>query len=878
MNVLSEVENKAIILKGQGNVFFSQGNYANAISCYNQAIEIDIKFKEAWLNKALCHEKLNQRQEALEALTQGIIIDPLYAKAIYNKANILISMQHYELAIETIDCYLAQDGKAEEIISLRKDCSHKEVMRLGGKNSPLGEKAILTLPKQEIKPSKQPSKQKSSTSKMSLPQQFTAAIKSGNFAAVQAIIEAGVSVNALLTTGEFPQYLSHKMGESPNPFNIEGLLSFQQAQPKFGESPLYLAASLGKLEIVDFLLRHNAEVNKRENYGLTPLMVSISKGYIQVALRLLAEPNIMVNLAVQDGSTALSFACEKGLKTVVEVIITKGADIKQADKDGETPLIIAATHNQSEIIKLLLEAGASPNQCKPNGVSPLFLAAQGDQLEGVKRLVFFGADLERIRRSDRINALLIAACNGCMDTVFYLLACGANPAVTCIDHRSALDYAKGNNHLALYTHLVNYQKKYSICSAENKKGMDLFKKGDYQSALTIFESLSKQYIVLYHKITSIDLATCFYNIAECHIGLGQIEDATKYLKKYYGVFLELFGETNILTVQAKLECDNSLKKCLSRDRLAIEINTRIDMKATEKSVFQLPEEISPSILFSSSEALPKNNYQPGFFSDKVSDPQDIFSAIVQKDFNKLRWFIQNGSNVNAHATGGGKTPLHLAVQTHQEEMVDLLIEAKADVNATTKTQTAPLHVAAQNGNSVIINKLLDAEAKIDIVSDVGCTPLHEAAANGHQNAVITLVTRGANTELKDYRFDLTPYQLAGIYKKHNITAILKPELINDLIYKPAIEFIKTAFKNKYNQSVIWKIYHSQNNIHAKANMNFTLEKDAKLYVEKLHFIGLTKAFTKQTEKGWELIVPNLNEVLSNCRIGQKYSESVQKSF
>ncbi len=240
----------------------------------------------------------------------------------------------------------------------------------------------------------------------------------------------------------------------------------------------------------------------------------------------------------------------------------------------------------------------------------------------------------------------------------------------------------------------------------------------------------------------------------------------------------------------------------------------------------------------------------------------IMSAIIKRNMDQLKQLIQEKVDVNIYAPGGRKTPLHLAVELQQEAMVELLLESNASANAITKTGKTPLNVAAQMGNVCIMKKLIDAGAQINLACNVGCTPLHEASAKGHQDAVVMLVTRGANVNLKDYRLNLTAYELACFNKKQNIMDILNPISINNLIYKPAIDLIKTAFGPKYNNSVKWEIHTAQNDIYAKVNTNFSFEKDAKLFAEKLHSIGITKAFSKQDGKGWTLIVPNLEEILS----------------
>jgi tetratricopeptide (TPR) repeat protein len=151
----------------------------------------------------------------------------------------------------------------------------------------------------------------------------------------------------------------------------------------------------------------------------------------------------------------------------------------------------------------------------------------------------------------------------------------------------------------------------------------------------------------------------------------------------------------------------------------------------------------------------------------------IINAITSRNSSEVKRLIQKGADVNVRAPGGGKTPLHIAVNGNLEAIVTLLLEAKANVNAVTDRKFTPLHIAAQTGNVTLIQKLLDAGAVIDAPTDVGCTPLHEAAAKGHQEAVVTLVERGANIHFKEYKFQLTPSQLAARVNQYTVALYLE---------------------------------------------------------------------------------------------------------
>ena len=93
------------------------------------------------------------------------------------------------------------------------------------------------------------------------------------------------------------------------------------------------------------------------------------------------------------------------------------------------------------------------------------------------------------------------------------------------------------------------------------------------------------------------------------------------------------------------------------------------------------------------------NVLPDAAIEKQAREIPFIDAITKNNFQKVNELIQSGIDVNTHILGGGKTPLHLAIELGYEKISLALINAKADVNAITKRGFTPLHIAAQRGNN-----------------------------------------------------------------------------------------------------------------------------------------------------------------------------------
>lgn len=113
------------------------------------------------------------------------------------------------------------------------------------------------------------------------------------------------------------------------------------------------------------------------------------------------------------------------------------------------------------------------------------------------------------------------------------------------------------------------------------------------------------------------------------------------------------------------------------------------------------------------------------------------------------------------ADSGGSTPLHCAIRNSSDdflpinadnshgrsiEVITLLLDNKANLEASEKDGSTALHIAAHYGLDGLVELLLDKHAKLEATNNKGMTPLRLAALAGHQNAVELLLARGASRE------------------------------------------------------------------------------------------------------------------------------------
>ena len=98
----------------------------------------------------------------------------------------------------------------------------------------------------------------------------------------------------------------------------------------------------------------------------------------------------------------------------------------------------------------------------------------------------------------------------------------------------------------------------------------------------------------------------------------------------------------------------------------------------------------------------------------------------------------------------GKTALHWAVQLHELDLAQLLVDAGANPDVVNRTDAKPLQLAALNGSALMLPLLLEAGAEVNAPQTISAdTALMIAARTGKADAVNVLLEYGANIDAQE---------------------------------------------------------------------------------------------------------------------------------
>ena len=182
----------------------------------------------------------------------------------------------------------------------------------------------------------------------------------------------------------------------------------------YGATPMSLAAEVGNTEMLKVLLEVGADVESPNADGMTALLAVSRTGNVEAA-KLLLDRGAKVDAKEKwGGQTPLMWASARRHPAMMQLLISKGADVnaasidrdyqrhvtaegrpKSLDSGGLTPLLYAARENCMACVDVLVKAGADIDLPDPDGVTPLHVAVMNANWDLAKQLILAGADVNQ---------------------------------------------------------------------------------------------------------------------------------------------------------------------------------------------------------------------------------------------------------------------------------------------------------------------------------------------------------------------------------------------------------------------------------------------------------------------------------------------------
>lgn len=160
----------------------------------------------------------------------------------------------------------------------------------------------------------------------------------------------------------------------------------------------------------------------------------------------------------------------------------------------------------------------------------------------------------------------------------------------------------------------------------------------------------------------------------------------------------------------------------------------------------------------------------GFDPNTISPSGDygLILAVREASFKVVDVLLDSPATQVDVRTPKDESPLMLAALKGYTSICQKLIARDADVN---KPGWTPLHYAATSGHLDVMRMLLDNHAYIDAASPNGSTPLMMAAMYGTTDAVKLLLEAGADPTLKN-ALGLSAIDFAWRVQKEDAVALI----------------------------------------------------------------------------------------------------------
>lgn len=151
-------------------------------------------------------------------------------------------------------------------------------------------------------------------------------------------------------------------------------------------------------------------------------------GLLDAAKRLLGW-GVSVNVLDDNECSALLYASGFGHSTLVELLLSKGADVNQSERRWRlTPLMHAAAKGYARVVELLCQAENQAINATTEGeekITALMCAILAGDLDCVSHIIKRKPDLE-IKDTNGRTALTVAVSSGSLEAVEILIKAGAN--------------------------------------------------------------------------------------------------------------------------------------------------------------------------------------------------------------------------------------------------------------------------------------------------------------------------------------------------------------------------------------------------------------------------------------------------------------------
>ncbi len=474
------------------------------------------------------------------------------------------------------------------------------------------------------------------------------AIQNGELKTVLSLLNEGMDVNT--DDGE-DSTLLHKAVEAGQTDIVRLLLwrgANVHAHDFYDTVPLHAAAWQEDPTILNLLLAYGADPNRVWEGEDKPLHSAARCGRVRNMEILLAH-GAKLEAKGFERETALTVAATEGHQPAVRFLLERGANVHAQDGSGETALDAAAISQQPDIVRLLLEYGSRQAPAAEADWFRLAQSAINGREEEFEAVLATGHALN-VRDTAGHTVLLLAAEMGFTDACARLLNHGADQRIASQYGHTPLSEALRNGHEAVIRLLLTQEA-----------GRDMLNALLYAAASGQDEACVEQLLHYGADVNAlhggVDESALFHWTEERGaLRIGELLLAAGANPNLGDVY-----ERSPLHMAA---CQGDLERAGILLRAGANVNA---MEENGSSVldFSLPH--APDM----AEFLLQHGADINAMAEN-GNWSCLHIAVSMEDTQQVRWLLAHGADPTRCCPGSGLSPLKLAEQRGNAELISLL--------------------------------------------------------------------------------------------------------------------------------------------------------------------------------------------------------------
>ena len=153
-----------------------------------------------------------------------------------------------------------------------------------------------------------------------------------------------------------------------------------------------VAAGMGRIEIMKYLISVGADIHKTDKCGCTCLHFAVLNYELDI-VQYLVSIGADIHHTDERKRTSLHIAALLDNIEVAQYLISVGADIDKGDNLGNTPLHNAAQREHMYLVQYLISVGANINKTTNDGNKPIDIANNGN----IRALLSNPEEIQKLR-------------------------------------------------------------------------------------------------------------------------------------------------------------------------------------------------------------------------------------------------------------------------------------------------------------------------------------------------------------------------------------------------------------------------------------------------------------------------------------------------